>query len=90
MFTPQPTQEVCSVCHAETRGGFQGFEDVLYDGTPIIGYCATPDRDFNVCDVCNAVVHFRCSKHPESGYCDPCFTEVDPDGLPSVVATQVS
>lgn len=87
MDTPQPTREVCSVCHQETRGGFQAFEDVMYDGTPIIGFCATPDRDFNVCDLCNAVAHFRCSKHPETGYCDACFDTVYPDGQPSAVGT---
>ena len=76
MDTPQELGEVCYVCKGRTRGGFVNFESVMKDGTPIIGIDTTPDRDFNVCDLCNIVVHFRCSMHPELGYCDPCYAKV--------------
>ena len=39
----------------------------------IIEVAGTPDRDFNVCDACNTLVHYRCSTHPKTGYCDSCF-----------------
>jgi hypothetical protein len=76
METPEPLGETCYVCGGGTRGGFVNFESVMKDGTPIIGIDTTPDRDFNVCDSCNIVVHFRCSMHPELGYCDPCYAEI--------------
>ena len=68
--------DICYVCGKGTRGGFVNFESEMSDGTPIIGIDTTPDRDFNVCDLCNITVHFRCSTHPDSGYCDPCYDKV--------------
>ncbi len=60
-------------CHRRERG--RGFA---------IAIVATPDRDFIVCDACNVVVHFKCSRHPKTGYCDRCFDKYDledPDDL---------
>jgi hypothetical protein len=66
--------EVCSVCGKPVAGGFTVQESELKDGEQIIIEIAdTPDRDFNDCDACNTRVHFRCSKHPKTGYCDRCF-----------------
>jgi hypothetical protein len=65
---------VCSVCEKPVRGSFTVQESESKDGEPfIIEVAGTPDRDFNVCDACNDLVHYRCSKHPETGYCDRCF-----------------
>lgn len=75
-------QEICTVCGKETRGGFTVWEKVRSDGTPIIAIDSTPDRNFNVCDLCNDVVCFRCSDHPESGYCNKCYRKIFPDRLP--------
>jgi hypothetical protein len=36
----------------------------------------TPDRNFNVCDLCNETVCFECSEEPESGYCNRCLHKV--------------
>jgi len=67
--------EICTICGESTRGGFAVLPQPWpNDGdTLLIAIDSTPDRDFNVCDLCNDVVHFRCSKHPESGYCDKCY-----------------
>ncbi len=65
--------EICSVCGRSTRGGFDVSERSSNDGVAVIAIDSTPDRDFNVCDLCNDVVHFRCSQHPETGYCDSCY-----------------
>jgi len=43
----------------------------------VIAIDATPDRNYNVCDFCNIVVHFACSRDPESGYCDPCLDKLE-------------
>jgi len=66
--------DVCSVCGKEVRGDFtvQESEAKNADSFAIV-IAGTPDRDFNDCDGCNTRVHWRCSKHPESGYCDRCF-----------------
>jgi hypothetical protein len=59
-------------------GGFTIRDSEPEDGGPfIIAIASTADRDFNVCDACNDVVHFGCSKHPKSGYCDRCFEKYD-------------
>ena len=72
MDTPETTAEICTVCGKPTRGGFETHTSTRKDGTPVIAVDGTPDRNFNVCDLCNDVVHFRCSQWPESGYCDKC------------------
>ena len=70
----ETTNDLCSVCSKPVVGGFTVQDSEPKDGGPfMIAIVGTADRDFNVCDACNAVVHFRCSKHPKTGYCDPCF-----------------
>ena len=73
--TMQDTSEGnCSVCGKPVVGGFTFQESEAKDGEPFtIEIAGTPDRDFNVCDACNDLVHYRCSKHPKTGYCDRCF-----------------
>ena len=77
--------DVCSVCGKEVKGGFTVQESEAKDGGGFaIVVAGTSDRDFNDCDGCNARVHWRCSKHPKSGYCDDCFEKYDledPDDL---------
>jgi len=77
MDTSETTVEICTVCRKTTRGGFQLQTSTDKSGMPVIAVIPTPDRDFNVCDFCNEVVHFRCSERPDSGCCNACF-EVDP------------
>lgn len=69
--------EICTVCHEPTTGGFDVYERTREDGVPMIVIDSTPDRNFNVCDSCNDVVCFRCSAHPDSGYCNRCFERLD-------------
>jgi hypothetical protein len=45
----------------------------------------TPDRDLNVCDACNDMVHFKCSAHPATGYCDRCFEKYDLEDPPTAL-----
>ena len=72
------SNEVCSVCEKPVAGGFTVQESESSDGEQfIIKIEGTPDRDFNVCDACNDMVHYRCSKHPKTGYCDRCFEKYD-------------
>jgi len=59
-------------------GGFDVIESDRGDEF-IIAIVPTPDRDFNVCDGCNEIVHFKCSLHPETGYCDRCFLRYRPE-----------
>ena len=74
----ETTNEVCSVCNKPTIGGFTVQESESKDGDKfVIAIAGTPDRDFNDCDACNARVHYRCSKHPSTGYCDRCFEKYD-------------
>jgi len=87
MTTIQDDGEICEICGEATRGGFENYERVAKDGTPVFVIDSTPDRDFNVCDLCNKVVHFRCSMHPETGYCDACLEKVYPEGVPEVEIT---
>ena len=60
------------------KGGFNVLGMEAGDGEgATIAVVGTRDRDFNDCDACNARVHFRCSRHPASGYCDRCFEKYD-------------
>ncbi len=68
--------DVCTVCQQAVTGGFDVFSGFQNDGTPTVVVEGTADRNFNVCDLCNDTVCFRCSLHPESGYCNPCFRKV--------------
>jgi hypothetical protein len=84
----QESGDVCSVCKKSVKGGFGVIEEDAGDGFTI-EISATPDRDFNVCDACNDVVHFACSRHPETGYCDRCFEKYnleDPETAPGSAA----
>ena len=65
--------DLCEVCSKPVRGGFDVYEQEDWDGTPMIVVDSTPDRDYNVCDLCNKIVHFRCSAFPDDGYCDECY-----------------
>jgi hypothetical protein len=65
--------EICTVCKKECRGGFEVYDRTLTDGTFEIIVDSTPDRNFNVCDACNATICFACSLDPDSGYCNDCY-----------------
>jgi hypothetical protein len=65
--------EICSVCLKGVQGGFEVYERTRKDGTPLIVIDTTPDRNYNVCDMCNEIVCFACSEEPESGYCNRCL-----------------
>jgi hypothetical protein len=67
----------CIACKQSVRGGFEVFSRKLRNGTPLIVVDSTPDRDHNVCDLCNRTVHFHCSAYPDSGYCDDCYAKVE-------------
>jgi hypothetical protein len=74
--------ERCSVCGKETVGDFTVRKTDARDGAGFtIAIIGSSDRDFNDCDGCNARVHWRCSKHPETGYCDRCFEKYDLDDI---------
>lgn len=68
--------DLCTVCSKPVRGSFMVIEGEWGDEFTI-SISSTPDRDFNVCDGCNDTVHFKCSKHPATGYCDGCFEKYD-------------
>ena len=68
--------DICAVCLQEVQGGFEVYERTFKDETPMIAIDTTPDRNYNVCDLCNIVVHFWCSRDPESGYCDGCLNQL--------------
>ena len=72
--------DICSVCNKEVQGGFEVYERTLKDGTPMVVIDGTPDRNFNVCDLCNETVCFECSEEPESGYCNRCLHKVGSGG----------
>jgi len=72
----QPSGDVCAVCKKEVQGGFDVSTKDDEDGKFTIEIQETADRDFNDCDLCNTRVHFRCSRHPESGYCDDCYRKL--------------
>ncbi len=67
--------DLCTKCGNEVRGDSEVYERTLPDGTFGIVIDSTPDRNFNLCDACNATVRFKCSTWPDSGYCDDCFKE---------------
>ena len=72
--------ETCSVCRTQCRGGFDVYERVK-NGVPTIVVDSTPDRNFNVCDLCNVSICFDCSKEPDSGYCNQCLARVRSDDV---------
>jgi hypothetical protein len=65
--------EICTVCGTECRGGFEVYRD-FKKGYIVID--STPDRNYNVCDLCNRVVCFDCSVNPDSGFCNDCWERV--------------
>ena len=71
--------ETCTVCGKECRGGFEVRDWIRKDGTPVVAIDTTPDRNFNVCDLCNTVVCFDCSLNRDSGYCNDCYRKVRQD-----------
>jgi hypothetical protein len=73
-MTNQPTAgaQICSVCREPVTGSFEVHE-YRRKGVPQIVIESTSDRNFNVCDSCNDVICYRCSEHPDSGYCNHCY-----------------
>jgi hypothetical protein len=72
MTTQTTNAEICSVCEQPVQGGFEVFRYSRL-GVPRIEIESTPDRNFNVCDWCDKMVCFRCSDHPDSGFCNDCY-----------------
>jgi hypothetical protein len=72
------TMETCSVCHRECHGGFEvsSQESRSPDQPFMVIIEGTPDRDFNVCDLCNITICFDCSIDKDSGYCNDCHSKV--------------
>jgi hypothetical protein len=67
----------CTVCRREVHGGFFVItKQTLRDETAFVAIEGTPDRDFNVCDLCNDVICFNCSVKKDSGYCNACYSKV--------------
>jgi hypothetical protein len=60
--------EICTVCKKECRGGFEVYEREQKDGTFEVVIDTTPDRNYNICDVCNVAICFDCSINRDSGY----------------------
>jgi hypothetical protein len=69
--------DICEVCGEEVRGGFEVYERPEKN---LIVVDSTPDRNFNICDLCNKCVCFRCSKNPDSGYCNECLARLSTAG----------
>ncbi len=67
---------ICVVCGEACSGDFEVWSKERKDGTFVIAVDTTPDRNFNVCDLCNDTVHFRCSTDPDTGLCDKCLSKV--------------
>jgi hypothetical protein len=67
--------EICSVCLKECRGGFEVYERSTKEEMHIV-IDSTPDRNFNVCDLCNITICFDCSEDWDSGYCNKCLHRV--------------
>jgi hypothetical protein len=80
----QESGDLCSVCSKPVTGGFDVIEGKQGDGFTV-AIVPTPDRDFNVCDACNDMVHFKCSAHPATGYCDRCFEKYDLEDPPTAL-----
>ena len=72
------TMEYCTVCHREVHGGFEvsSQESKGPDQPFMVIIEGTPDRDFNVCDLCNDTICFDCSIDKDSGYCNVCHAKV--------------
>lgn len=66
--------DICVVCQKEVQGDFEVSTREDPSAFHII-IAGSADRDFNVCDSCNSTVHFKCSRYPKSGYCDPCIAK---------------
>lgn len=67
--------EICVACKRECTGGFLTYQTER-NGVPTIVIDSTPDRNFNVCDLCNDVMCFACSIDRDSGYCNTCYEKV--------------
>ena len=73
-YLTSPYAYACVACDKKVCGGF---EVTKYEKRPggllMITAVATKDLDHVVCARCYRSVHFRCSKHPDSGFCDGCY-----------------
>ena len=68
--------EKCVACKKECKGGFEVSAATLADGTLELSVYPTPDRDFNVCDLCSRTTCFACSTDADSGYCNDCHARL--------------
>lgn len=66
----------CTVCGRDVNGGFEVHSSDLPSGEFYISIDGTPDRDFNVCDLCNDTICYDCSIDKDSGYCNVCYSKV--------------
>ena len=67
--------EICTVCGKTCLGGFEVYSHEKH-GVPTVVVDSTPDRNFNVCDLCNDTICFDCSQDRDSGYCNKCLARV--------------
>ena len=67
----------CEQCGAKVHGDFIVTESESSDGSFRISIDGTPDRDFIVCDGCNALLCRNCAHYWQTGYCDNCLAAAD-------------
>ena len=72
--------DICSLCRKKVTGGFDVWSKPMKDGGTFIAVDSTPDRNFNICDLCNIVICFDCSVDPDTGYCNDCLRRITDDG----------
>jgi hypothetical protein len=72
MTTHTTNAEICSVCKEPVEGGFEAFTYSRL-GVPRIEVEPIPGTNFIVCDWCNKTYCFRCTDHPDSGFCNDCY-----------------
>lgn len=71
----------CERCQGEVHGDIITTTGELADGTFVISQVGTPDRDWIVCDSCNALWCRNCCSYPAAGYCDDCVQRYKLYGL---------
>ena len=67
----------CAHCGQEVHGELEVLDLTPSDPAApfMITIASTPDRDWILCDICNAMRCHACCTYPQSGYCDACITK---------------
>ncbi|MDQ4123256.1 MAG: hypothetical protein M3209_17605 [Acidobacteriota bacterium] len=75
----RPIAGYCEVCQSKLYGELM-VESEIIEGIGIISIKEVSERNWILCDGCNALLCHNCCLQPHTGLCNACYNRMEKDG----------